>query len=311
MIEEFLILFFALILDFIYPFHKGILLKLHPVYTSFKLAFKLYKPYASKIYGVLIWFVVIFSHILLYYLIYILIMNNKILSIIYLGIILKLSISARLLIKTLNEIYKSFKEGNIERARFLTQGIVRRNVYKLDDKHVISAAIESCAESLNDGFISPTFYYTFLGPFGALFQRLVNTLDSALGYKYERIKDVGWFSAKMDTIINYIPARLTSMYIILASMLLGYNWKNSIGILLRDRNKTQSKNAGYPISAISGALGIRLEKPGHYSIGENLKNIEYEDILRARNVAIVSMILHIFFIISFSFFVKFLSDKLW
>ncbi len=309
--KEIYILLLAFLLDFIYPFHRGLLLKIHPVYTSFKLAFKLFKPYATKIYGVVVWFIIILLHLFLFYILYNIFKLNKILEIIFLSIILKFSFSAKLLIDTLNNAYKSFVYGNSDKAKFYVQQLVRRNVYRLDDKHTISAAIESAAESLVDGYVSPLFYFSILGPFGALFQRLTNTLDSAFGYKYEKIRDIGFFSATMDTVINYIPARLSAMYITLSAFLLKLDWRSSIKVIMSERKKIESINARYPISSISGALRVMLEKPNHYKIGANFRPPCYEDIIRARNIVIVSMIIHIIFVLIVLYFLKFLKDYLW
>ena len=295
---DIIILLLALILDTIYPYHKGFLLKIHPVHTAFKLAFKLFKPYASKIYGTFIWMIIVSSHLLIYYIIYyILLKMHYIFATLFLAIVLKFSFSYKLLLDTLERIYEEFKSGNISGAKYYAQGLVRRNVYTLDKSKVISAAIESCAESLNDGFVSPLFYYAIFGPFGALFQRIVNTLDSALGYKYDRIKNLGWFSARIDDVINFIPARLTSIYLVLSAFILKYDWKSSLKIMIRDRKNLPSINAGYPISAISGALKIRLEKPDVYIVGKEFKEPEIEDLIKARNIAIVSMLLHILFVL--------------
>ena len=113
------------------------------------------------------------------------------------------------------------------------------------------------------------FFYSLFGPGGALAYRIINTLDSMVGYKDEYNKNIGWMSAKLDTISNYVPARITSFLMVISSQLLGEDWKNSIEILRRDHNKTRSLNAGYPMATIAGALRIKLEKVGHYSLGEN------------------------------------------
>ena len=104
-----------------------------------------------------------------------------------------------------------------------------------------------------------------------------------VGYKNVEFKNIGWFSAKMDTITNFIPARLTAYLMVPASLMLGENWRESWRILQRDKHKTASPNAGYTISAMAGALNIQLEKQGHYKLGDD-HGISHEDIGKALRV---------------------------
>jgi len=147
--------------------------------------------------------------------------------------------------------------------------IVRRNPDGLTKQNIISAAVETIAEGTTDGITSPFFYYALVGVPGAVVFHAINTLDSMVGYKDQKHINIGWFSAKMDTIVNYVPARFTAVLMVLASMVLGHNWKNAWSILQRDKEVTVSPNAGWTISAMAGALGIQLEKVGHYKIGDN------------------------------------------
>ncbi len=297
------ILILSLLFDFIYPYHKGILLKIHPVHTCFIIIKKLIKIYASKLYGVFIALICILLHLIpliitLYLLIeYIASPWNSILYIIFSALTLKVSYSIRLLVEIGQKIYNYSISGKWERAKYLTQLIVRRNVNVLDNEHVLSAAIESLAESLVDGIVSPLFYYPFLGIIGPFLQRTVNTLDGAIGYKTPELIEQGWFSAKLDTLLNYIPARLTALYIILSSIILGYNWKNAWKIYLRDHGKTASLNAGHPMSAMAGVLGISLEKIDQYRLGNKLKPIEPVDVMKTVKIVITVIILHLIFII--------------
>jgi len=299
-----IILVIALILDILYPFHKGILLKIHPVHTCYVLAFKLVKPYASRIFGVLLWIFCVSVHVIpiliLINITYAYTVNQlyAMLWIIMVSWILKTCFSITLLVDIGLKVYRYSAIGDWSKARYWTQQIVRRDVYVLDEEHVLSACIESLAESLVDGIISPLFYYPFLGVVGALIQRLANTLDGAVGFKTKELRDVGWFSAKMDTIINFIPARLTAFYIITSSLILKYDWRNALKVYLRDRRKTESVNAGHPMSAMAGALGIRLEKMGYYALGDRCKPIDPLDVLKAVKVIIVSTSIHLVIIVT-------------
>ncbi len=294
-----IILSLAILLDILYPLHKGILLKLHPVHTCYVLALKLAKPYATKAYGVLIWFICILIHLapftifLQVFFMYFKYPWVALLWLIAVSWILKTCFSIRLLIDIGVNVYKCSIKGDWSGARYWTQQIVRRDVYKLDEEHVLSACIESIAESLVDGFVSPLFYYSLFSVWGSLIQRLANTLDGAIGFKTPELREIGWFSAKMDTILNFIPARLTALYIILSSLILGYNWRNALRIYFRDKSKTVSINAGHPMSAMAGALGVRLEKIGCYGLGDSLKPLEPYDVIKAIKIAMLVIAIHI------------------
>ena len=113
----------------------------------------------------------------------------------------------------------------------------------------------------------PMFYFAIFGLPGAFAYRIVNTVDSMVGYKTQMFKNLGWFGANCDNILNYIPSRLTGLTIVFGSMLLGHDWKNCYEIFKRDGKKTDSPNAGYPMAAFAGALGTKFEKLEHYSLG--------------------------------------------
>jgi adenosylcobinamide-phosphate synthase len=149
--------------------------------------------------------------------------------------------------------------------------IVRRDTHQLDEQHILSAMIECIGESIVDGIVSPLFYYMFIGPAGAFAYRIINTLDSMIGYKNNYYENIGLMSAKLDTYANSVPARITAILIVISAKMIGADWKNSLRILERDHDKTLSYNAGYPMATMAGALRIKLEKIGYYSLGD-----EYE-----------------------------------
>ena len=180
--------------------------------------------------------------------------------------LLKTSFSFKLMRSYAKRIAESAEAGDLERARAVAQEIVRRDLKNSDAGHIISAAIESLAESEVDGLTSPIFYYP-IGLIGPISQRAINTLDSMVGYAYEPYDKVGWASAKLDTIVNYLPARLTVLFISAGALIVGLNWKRAIKTAVRFHKKTKSVNGGWPMSSIAGALGVRLEKEGEYSLG--------------------------------------------
>ncbi|NLE03423.1 MAG: cobalamin biosynthesis protein [Crenarchaeota archaeon] len=180
-------------------------------------------------------------------------------------------------------IQKAIENNNLDGARKWLYYIVRRDPNTLDQRHLISAAVESIAESTTDGVTSPFFFYALFGVPGAFAFRVINTLDSMVGYKDAVNINIGCFSAKMDTITNYIPTRITAVFMVISSMLLGNNWRNSWCILMRDKNKTSSPNAGWTISAMAGALNTQLEKKGQYTLGDG-EAISPQDITRALRI---------------------------
>ncbi|MEM2347951.1 MAG: cobalamin biosynthesis protein [Sulfolobales archaeon] len=284
--ELIMILLLAHIMDIIYPYHKGILLKVHPVHTSYVMAVRLGKKFSSRIRGVVVWILTISLHMIVYaIIIYASLLIHRSLLILISAYILKTSFSIRLLLNIVRNVAYYLRMGDLHTARFWVQQIVRRDTQNLREHHLASAAIESLAESLVDGYLSPLFYFLLLGPLGALFQRLTNTLDSALGYKEPRYKDVGWFSARADTVVNYIPARLTGFLIALTSPVAGGSILTAIKTMRQECRKTESVNAGYPISSMAGALGVVLEKVGHYTINNNAREACWADILRACRIA--------------------------
>jgi adenosylcobinamide-phosphate synthase len=185
----------------------------------------------------------------------------------------------------------AIERGDIETARRLLSNIVRRDPKKLNTQQIISATVESIAESTVDGVTSPLFYYALLGVPGAISFRAINTLDSMVGYKDPEHIKIGWFSARLDDLANYIPARLTAILMVAAAWLLSEDWKNSWKILRRDCRKTESPNAGWSMSAMAGALNVRLEKPGHYILGDEIFALSPKHIIRAMKIMKLTVIL--------------------
>ena len=180
-------------------------------------------------------------------------------------------------------IAEAIRNKDFDKARQRLYYIVRRDPTKLSEQQIVSAAVESIAESTTDGITTPFFFFALFGVPGAFAFRVINTLDSMIGYKDEEHLNIGWFSAKLDTIANYIPARLTAVLMVAAAGLLGEKWRESWRILQRDKTKTNSVNAGWTMSAMAGALGVQLEKSGHYALGDK-GEISPEHITRALRV---------------------------
>lgn len=147
------------------------------------------------------------------------------------------------------------------------RSLVSRDTSELAEPQLVSAAVESVAESSSDSFVAPLLYFLLFGIPGAIAYRAINTLDSMVGYhgKYEYL---GKFAARLDDVVNFIPARITALLLVLASLITGRGVKTAWLTALNEHSKTESPNAGWPMAAASGALGVQLEKKGHYKLGK-------------------------------------------
>jgi len=199
---------------------------------------------------------------------------------------------------------KAIKAGNLVEARKFAH-FSRRDPAKLDGSQIASSVIESIAENLTDFKLSPLFYYFLFGVPGAIAFRAINTLDGMVGFKDPENINIGWFSAKLDTLANYVTTRLTTLLIILASALLGEDYKNAWKIAKRDQSKVPSRNHGWPMAAIAGALNVQLEKPGYYMVGDKKHEVSHEHILKTIKIRDTAMIL---FIALFGFPIMILSN---
>ena len=183
------------------------------------------------------------------------------------SILLKTTIAIRGMERYALAVVSSLEQDDLNSARANLATIVKRNTKNLDRNHIISGVLESISENTVDGITGPLFYYSFFGLPGAFMYRIVNTADSMIGYKNNIFKNLGWFAATCDTILNYIPSRLTGFVMIISAAILQNNWKESYKIMIRDGKKTESPNAGYPMAALAGALGTKFEKLNHYELG--------------------------------------------
>ena len=186
---------------------------------------------------------------------------NDALCIVFDVVIIFYCLAGTTLIREVREVFlaldRSLEEGRKQVAR-----IVGRDTSELSAQEVRTAALETLAENLSDGVIAPLFWFAILGTPGMLAYKMVNTLDSMIGYKTERYKDFGCWAAHIDDIANYIPARLTALLMVIAvgkPQLTGFVWRNG-------RNHA-SPNSGYPEAALAGILDCRFGGP-HYYFGE-------------------------------------------
>ena len=155
----------------------------------------------------------------------------------------------------------------LDEARFELRSLVSRNTQDLPEPLLVSATVESVAENTCDSFVAPLFYFLRFGVPGAIAYRVVNTLDAMVGYHGE-YEYLGKFASRLDDILNFIPARLTALLLILATFLSRRDGHKSWRIALREHAKTESPNAGWPMAAVAGALNVQLEKVGCYKLGK-------------------------------------------
>ena len=216
---------------------------------------------------------------------------SLIVSIVVGSILLKTTIAIRGMQKHALAVVDAVEEGDLDSARNHLSMIVKRDTKNLDKNHILSGVLESVSENTVDGVTGPLFYYAIFGLPGAFVYRAINTIDSMVGYKTTLFKNVGWFGAKCDTVLNYAPSRLTGLVMILGALILGYNWKESLYIMRRDSRKLDSPNAGFPMAALAGALGTRLEKMNYYTIGNGSIEFTKSHIISAITLMKVSSIL--------------------
>ena len=214
-------------------------------------------------------------------------------SVIVGGVLLKTTIAIRGMEKHALSVLVSLDENNLDVARTNLSMIVKRNTKNLDRNHIISGVLESISENTVDGITGPLFYYAFFGLSGAFVYRVVNTADSMIGYKTDLFKNVGWFAATCDSILNYVPSRLTGLVMVVSAFILHNNWRESYRTMVRDGGKTESKNAGYPMAALAGALETKFEKINHYNLGDGDTVLAKEHIHSA--IAIMKLTSILFF----------------
>ncbi len=259
---------------------------------------------------------------------------NYIFFLLIASIILSTTFAIKSLIQFVYDVYLSIDE-DLEKARISVSFLVSRDTSNLSSDNVVSAAIETLTENITDSVISPLFYIFFFGSLGTILvylnilpylnpflvwgvgglgssfyqfpiifgvlagvsYRVVNTLDAMVGYKDPQNIDIGWFPARLDDILNYIPARITGFLVVLSSLFLKLDYKCAWQVMLDDARNTPSPNSGYPMAAAAGALGVQLIKPGVYTLGYSKKLLNPEMIKKAIKLTITTVTIFIIIII--------------
>jgi adenosylcobinamide-phosphate synthase len=188
------------------------------------------------------------------------------------------------------------ERGNMEQARRELSMIVGRDTENLDESEIVRACVETVAENTSDGITAPLFYAFIGGAPLALFYRAVNTCDSMLGYKNDKYREFGWASARLDDVVNYVPARLTAVVMVIVHS--GKRFCHCFRVLFRDARKTPSPNSGWPEAAMAALLGVQLGGTNTYNgivshrpmLGDPLVPLKKEHIRQAVRIMLVTVL---------------------
>jgi len=254
--------------------------------------------------------VCIVSSVILY-VIYLICSFNAILWFIVFTILLSSTFSIRMLLSTAVDVKDALDES-IDKAREMVSYLVSRNTDELTEGFIVSAVIESLTENITDSYVAPVFYYfiftliIFKYPFNdclyfllliPMLYRISNTMDAMLGYKTEELINIGYVPAKIDDILNYIPARISGLCMVISSYLINLDGKNAYRIMRRDARNCPSPNSGYTMATTAGALNIQLIKKETYILGDDDKSITSDDIQKAVNLSKMTILLFTIMII--------------
>ena len=303
-----LTLVLSLLVDLIYG---ELPTKIHPVViigkfiSFFKNIFIKYKNRLSGFFTTL--FTVICCCALLVMIMLICSINDNLFFVIF-SIFLSSTFSINMLISTAKNIENDLKY-DINKARQSVSYLVSRDTDELTESFIVSATIESMTENITDSYIAPIFYFALGSIIFIIFNindfiilllipfiyRISNTLDAMLGYTTDELIDIGFFPAKLDDFLNYIPSRISGVLVIISAYLLGYNGKNAYIIMKRDARKCPSPNSGYTMAPTAGALDIQLVKKDTYILGDDTYEINVLDISKA--IKLTSLTIALFTVI--------------
>jgi adenosylcobinamide-phosphate synthase len=217
--------------------------------------------------------------------------------------ILYYALSIHALILSGMTVYEHLKKKQIEKARIAVSMIVSRDTQQLDKKGLICATIETLGENFVDGIVSPLFFAAIGGAPLAMAFKMISTLDSMVGYKNDQYRHFGTAAARLDDIANYIPARISLIFIGIGARISGFSSDNAWKTALNEGSHHPSPNAGYPEAAFAGALGIRLNGPNVYQgkmvhkpfIGKEFKDPNDLHIIQACCLVLMSSLIAVLF----------------
>ncbi len=302
--------FVGFLLDFVFgeppeAFHPVVWLGklidiVEPIFIDFKSRF---------IAGMIFWFVVVFLSVLpaLFVLLLFYTAHNyffvRLFYVLFSCYMFLSSFSLKSLKEHALRVYGALESGDLEHAKKLLSFMVSRNTEEMDEEQIVKATVESVSENFVDAILSPMLYFFLFGVVGVVFYKAVNTLDSMVGYRNERYEEFGKFSAKADDVLNFLPARLSIVFIAIASFLLKNGFEEVIYTFGKFRKAHPSPNSAHPISAFAGSLRLKLggssiyfgrvvEKP---EIGEFKRAAKREDILNSLRLLDSSTLIAFFF----------------
>lgn len=252
------------------------------------------------------------SYLLMYILLKQLYAINEIAAIIFSTIMVFFCLAGETLVREVKQVFLEL-DFSLDKGRLQVARIVGRDTSNLSKKQIQVASLETLSENLSDGVIAPMFWYMLLGVPGMFAYKMVNTLDSMVGYKNDKYKDFGCWAARIDDIANYIPARLTAFLMLLAE------GKLSLFSFVKSYGKMHaSPNSGYPEAALAGILDCRFGGPNVYFgqvvdkpyIGYNDRNITLDDMSIAvklnKKVEVLMLLVVIIYVITFQFILNLL-----
>lgn len=184
-----------------------------------------------------------------------------------LALVASIFIAQRSLYQHVSRVRLAFTSDGLAGARIAVSMIVGRDPNQLDEAAVSRAAIESAAENFSDGIVAPVFWLALLGLPGLLAYKAINTADSMIGHRSERYRWFGWAAARLDDLVNLVPARLSGPLLAIVAPVANGSAATSFQVMIRDAARHRSPNAGWPESAMAGALGIALAGPRRYAEG--------------------------------------------
>jgi adenosylcobinamide-phosphate synthase len=199
--------------------------------------------------------------------------SHPVLSAVVATCLVKSTFALRALGRAGINVATALERGDLDAARQHLRSLCSRDPSTLDSSALVAASVESLAENLSDSFVAPLFYLALFGLPGAIFYRAVNTLDAMIGY-HGRYEYFGKAAARLDDLLNLIPARITALLILVTGKLDGHDLRRGTATLIRDHARTESPNAGWPMAAMAGLLGLELTKAGAYRLGDAINPLE-------------------------------------
>ena len=196
------------------------------------------------------------------------------------------------------KVYRKLKEGDLEGAREAVSMIVGRDTRELTEEGVTKAAVETVAENTSDGVVAPLMFLAIGGPVAGWMYKAVNTMDSMVGYRNDRYRYFGTAAARLDDVLNFLPARLSGILMVLCANAAGLDSRNAWRIFRRDRKRHASPNSAQTEAAMAGALRIQLAGDASYfgkvvkkpTLGDPIRKVEAEDIRRANRLMFLSVL---------------------